>query len=121
MPRWLLGCALLLGCLVRGVAQGPALTADAIMARVAENQDRAEAARTRLVYVQHARVQSRKGGTVMCEEITDTRVVPSATGQTKTLLAISGHVRDGKRVIHYTALPHETGAKSAAGEKARWG
>lgn len=112
---WLLWC-------VGGFAQAPspaapALTAAGIMARVAENQDRAEAARARFVYVQHARVQSRKGSTVMCEEITDTRVVPSPKGQTQTLLSLSGHVRDGKRVIHYTALPrsgkamHEQGAK----------
>ena len=117
MCRWLLTYAFLLSGWGSVVAQEPALTADAIMARVAGNQDRAEAARTRLVYVQHARIQSRKGGTVMCEEVTDTRVVPSATGQAKTLLAISGHVREGKRVIHYTTLPHEAGAKSAEGEK----
>lgn len=75
------------------------------MGRVALNQDRAETARTQFVYVQHARVQSRKGDTVMCEEITDTRITPSPKGQTQTLLALSGHVRDGHRVIHYTALP----------------
>ncbi len=92
------------------------------MARVAGNQDRAEAARTRLVYVQHARVQSRKGDAVMCEETTDTRVIPSATGQAQTLLAISGHVREGKRVIHYTAMPRAATAsdrKNAQTEAAK--
>lgn len=93
-----------------GLAQGPsadapALSAEAIMARVAENQDRTESARAQFVYVQHAKVQSRKGDTVMCEEITDTRITPAPKGQTQTLLALSGHVRARHRVVHYTALP----------------
>ena len=111
MSRLSLAAAFLFVWSGRGFAQEAPLTADAIMARVAGNQDRAEAARTRLVYIQHARVQSRKGDAVMCEEVTDTRVVPSGTGQAQTLLALSGHVRDGKRVIHYTAMP-----RAAAGE-----
>ena len=92
-------------------------TADDIMARVAVNQDRAEAARSQFVYVQHARLQSRKGETVMCEEITDSRVVPSSKGQTQTLLALSGHVRDGKRMIHYTAMPVAGSAEHGGGSK----
>ncbi len=75
------------------------------MARVAANQDRAEAERARFVYVQHAKVQSRKGGTVMCEEITETRITPLPLGQQQSLVSLSGHVRDGTRVIHYTAFP----------------
>ncbi len=82
-----------------------ALSAEVIMARVAANQDRTEAERAHYVYIQHARVQSRKGSTVMCEELTDTRIVPGPKGQTRALLALSGHVREGKRVIRYTVPP----------------
>ena len=75
------------------------------MARVAENQDRTEAERARYVYVQHARVQSRKGKTVLCEEVTETRITPAPRGQRRSLLMLDGHVRDHGRTIHYTALP----------------
>ncbi len=81
------------------------------MARVAANQDRAEAARAHFVYLQHARVQSRKGGTVMCEEVTDTRIAPSAHGQVRTLISLSGQVRDGRRTVHYTAVPLPAASK----------
>src|SRR5438045_3761894 len=37
------------------------LTAEQIMARVAANQDRAEAERSHYVYVQHAKMTSRRG------------------------------------------------------------
>src|SRR6185437_7581295 len=56
------------------------LTAEAIMARVAANQDSSEAERSHYIYVQHAHVVSRKGKTVMCEETTDSRVTPSVSG-----------------------------------------
>ena len=77
------------------------------MARVAANQDRTESERAHFVYVQHAKVQSRKSSTVMCEEITDMRVTPSAKGQQQTLLTLAGHVREGKRMIRYTAIPFQ--------------
>ncbi len=52
-------------------------TADEIMATVAANQDRTEAARMHYIYQQHIRMISRKtGGKVMCEEVTDSRVSP---------------------------------------------
>jgi hypothetical protein len=97
--------ALCTSCLAQTPVPSAALTAEQIMDRVATNQDRTESARTQFVYVQHAKVQSRKGGTVMCEEITDTRIAPAPKGQTQTLLSLSGHVRDGKRIIHYTSIP----------------
>ena len=56
------------------------------MARVAANQDASEAERTHFVYVQHVRVTSRKGNTVRCEEITDIRITPTATGFHQQLL-----------------------------------
>ncbi|MGP0074358.1 MAG: hypothetical protein ACLPWF_20780 [Bryobacteraceae bacterium] len=92
----------------------PDLSADAIMARVAANQDRAEAERSHYVYVQQARVVSRKGETVLCEQVTDFRVTPSATGSDQQLLKVDGRVRRKHRYVTYTALP--TVHKVADGE-----
>ncbi len=89
-------------------------TADAIMARVAGNQDRAEAERGHYVYVQHARVISRKGNTVMCEEVTDSRITPSASGSHADLLKLEGRLLVKKRYVPYSALPAaEHSAKDA--------
>ncbi len=105
---WLL---LLTALPVPAPAQSAPLTAEAIMARVAANQDRTEAERAHFVYVQQAKVQSRKGHTVLCEEITSMRVTPTPDGQQQSLLSLSGHVRDGARVLHYTALPQAEAAR----------
>ena len=85
----------------------PPLTADAIMARVAANQDASEAARLRYVYVQHARVISRKGKTVRCEEVTDMRVTPTAAGSEQQLLHLDGRVltRHGYATYHDLLKP----------------
>ena len=83
------------------------LTAAEIMARVAANQDRAETERAHFVYVQHASVQSRKGHTIMCQEITDTRVTPTPEGSTRNLLTLDGHVHDGDRTVHYATRPED--------------
>jgi hypothetical protein len=93
-----------------GYAQQPAgsgeplLTADAIMARVATNQDLTEAERGHYVYVQHAHVLSRKGKTVMCEEITDFRVTPSGSGSHEELLKLDGRVLRNHKYVTYTTL-----------------
>lgn len=81
------------------------------MARVAANQDRAEAERAHFVYLQHASVQSRRGSTVMCEEITESRVTPTPKGQSHTLLTLAGRVRDGKRTVRYVELPGTPGKR----------
>ena len=85
-------------------APGDAPTAEAIMTRVASNQDRAEAERVHYVYIQHARVISRKGNTVMCEEVTDYRVTPSATGSHRELLKLDGRVLSKHKYEAYTTL-----------------
>ena len=55
------------------------LTADAIMAKVAANQDRSELARKRYVYHQHIHVVTKKtNGKLMREETTDYHMVPEA-------------------------------------------
>jgi hypothetical protein len=91
-----------------GVAQQPLLPATEIMARVAANQDRSEVERTRYVYVQHARVLSRKGKTVMCEEITDSRIAPTPDGSQSELLTISGRQWKKDHYISYNSLPKKS-------------
>lgn len=90
-------------------------TADTIMARVAANQDRSEAERSRYVYVQHARVVSRKGETIRCEEVTDSRVTPSASGSEQKLLKLDGRLLRKGKYVTYTALP---GGKKQADQDA---
>ncbi len=88
-------------------------TADAIMARVAVNQDRTEEERGHYVYVQHARVVSRKGNQVMCEEVTDYRVTPSASGSHRNLIKLDGRVLVKHKYAAYTSLlPANGGGKT---------
>ncbi|WP_263382796.1 LolA-like protein [Granulicella arctica] len=79
-------------------------TAAAIMARVAANQDQAEAERSHYVYLQHAHVTSRKGNTVMCEETTDSRITPNATGSDEQLLKLDGRLRGKHGYIPFTTM-----------------
>ena len=108
-------CALALTLLlVSAHAQQPTLTADQIMARVAANQDRSEAARAHYVYVQHARVLSRKGSTIRCEEITDTRITPTPTGSSQQLLTIQGRLLHKGNYITYNHLPDSKRTKDSS-------
>ena len=98
------------------------LTAEAIMARVAANQDLAEAERAHYVYTQHAKTVSRRGGTVMCEEITDYRVTPAEGGSHQELLKVDGRVRDKHGYLTYaTLLPDDDqqGNKGTTGGDAK--
>ena len=79
-------------------------TAEEVMARVAANQDTAEAERAHYVYVQHAKMTSRRGKTVMCEEITDYRFTPSTDGTDEQLLKVDGRFLRDKKYVTYTAL-----------------
>lgn len=82
------------------------------MERVAVNQDRAESERNHYVYVQHARVVSRKGKTIMCEEITDSRVTPSSSSSHIELLKLDGRVlKKGQYVTYTTPLEKKAGYK----------
>ena len=74
------------------------------MARVAANQDKAQAERSHYVYVQHAKMASRRGKTVMCEEITDYQLTPSTDGTDEQLLKVEGRFRRDKNYITYNAL-----------------
>jgi hypothetical protein len=103
-------------------AQTIPLTADQIMAKVAANQDRTQAARTHYIYQQHIRIASRKpGGKVMCEEITDSRVSPQQKESPQQLLTLDGRYWQKGRYVHYTTLQDQDAAASAAskGETAK--
>ncbi len=95
-----------------GSAEQPAApTADAIMAQVAANQDRANSERSHYLYVQHAHVVSRKGKTVMCEETTDARITPSAAGSEAQVFKLNGRLLGRSGYVTYTTLPPATSGK----------
>jgi hypothetical protein len=74
----------------RGAATEP-LSADAIMARVAANQDHSEALRKQYVYRQHVHILSHKpNGRLLREETADYDVVPTPDGTQKDLKLLTG-------------------------------
>ena len=93
-------------------------TAEAIMARVATNQDTSDAERTRYLYIQHAVVTSRKGKTIMCEEITDSRIIPIDHGARQQLLKLAGRMLVKKEYVLYTELPtsKDAGTKNSSND-----
>jgi len=74
------------------------LTADAIMTRVAENQDRSEAQRKEFVYRQHIHIVTHKpGGHLMREETADYDVTPMPDGTEKKITLLTGrYLHKGK-------------------------
>ncbi|MGA9464524.1 MAG: hypothetical protein WBV28_17140 [Terracidiphilus sp.] len=85
-------------------AQQQLPSADAVMNQVAVNQDAAEAKRAHYIYVQHAKMVSRRGNTIMCEEITDYRFAPSEDQSKEQLLKLDGRFLRQHGYISYTAL-----------------
>jgi len=72
-------------------AANEALTADAIMARVAANQDRSQALRKQYVYKQHLHIVSHKhNGRILREETADYEVAPTPEGSDKKLTQLKG-------------------------------
>jgi hypothetical protein len=105
--------AILLSPAVSATAEAadPPQAADAIMSRVAANQDQTEAARQHYIYLQHIRMVSRKpGGRVMCEEITDSRVSPQQHESHQELLQLNGRYWIKGRYLNYTTLPRRNAA-----------
>lgn len=101
--------AILIGWYAWSVAEERTRTEDlplaqSVMARVGGNQDRAEAERAHYVYMQHAKMVSRRGGTVMCEEITDYRMTPSSDGSQEQLLEVEGRYLKAHKYFTYTVL-----------------
>ena len=74
------------------------LSADAIMSRVAANQDRSEALRKEFIYRQHIHILTHKpGGRLLREEAADYDVAPMPDGTDKKLTALTGRYwRKGK-------------------------
>jgi len=67
------------------------LTADAIMARVASNQDSSEKLRRQYIYHQHVQVTSKKpSGKILREETADYHIVPKSDRTERTLEQITG-------------------------------
>jgi hypothetical protein len=102
MRPTLLACTLALFALP-APAQEP-VTADAIMSRVAANQDAAQSDRAHYVYIQHAHIASRKGKTIRCEETTDTRITPVPNGSDEKLLTLDGRLLHKHEYLQYTQL-----------------
>jgi hypothetical protein len=85
------------------------LTADAIMARVAANQDNAEALRRQYVYRQHTHIVTHKpkGGRLLREETADYDVTPTPDGTQKELKVLTGRYwKNGKyEAFHGEPVP----------------
>ncbi len=78
------------------------LTANEIMSRVAENQDRAEFARAAYVYDMKVFVRLlRSGGKLAQEEARVYSVAPGAKGAERVLLSASGRILEGRKEIRY--------------------
>jgi hypothetical protein len=83
-------------------------SAESVMNRVAINQDTAEAERAHYVYVQHAKMTSRRGNTIMCEEATDYRFTPATDSSHEELLKVDGRfLKEHKYVSYTTLLPRD--------------
>src|SRR6185437_5060207 len=86
----LLPILLLAVSMPRAKADEP-LTADAIMARVAANQDSSEKLRSQYIYQQHIQIITRKtNGKVVREETADYHVVPKPDHTERALQQLTG-------------------------------
>lgn len=82
------------------------LTADQIMARVAENQDRSEASRRQYVYKQRIRIISHKpGGKLLREETAVYDVVPEPDKTEKKLKQLTGRYRHKGKYEEFQGEP----------------
>jgi hypothetical protein len=82
------------------------LNAEAIMFKVAGNQDRTEKLRNEYVYQQHIRVATRRtNGKLAREEITDYLVAPTPDGNKKEMKHIDGRYWHKHRYIDFHGEP----------------
>jgi len=87
-------------------SQSPTPTAEAIMARVAANQDRSNELRSEYIYHQHIHVVSQKtNGTRMHEESADYLVLPTPSGSKKDLQLLKGRYRHKGRYLEFQGDP----------------
>ncbi|HXJ95247.1 MAG TPA: hypothetical protein VMT20_20595 [Terriglobia bacterium] len=100
---------LIAGLWLAGILQGvdqPPLTAEAIMARVAANQDRSDQLRTEYIYHQRIHVVLQKAnGTKMRDELADYVITPTPTGTQRKLTAISGYYRHKGQYLEFKGEP----------------
>jgi hypothetical protein len=91
-------------------AASPTETAESIMAKVAAAQDRAEEARTTVVYHSNVLIRfNRSNGKLAREEQSEYIVTPTATGSKKERTSFLGKYTEHGRVIEYrqpTVNPH---------------
>ena len=111
MPISVFRCGAILLIATASFAQSPqanpaALTAGAIMARVASNQDRSEALRKQYVYKQQIHILTQKpGGKLIREETADYNVVPTPGGIKKKLTLLTGRYWHKGRYEQFTGEP----------------
>lgn len=111
MPISVFRCGAILLTATVSFAQNPqptpaVLTAEAIMARVAANQDRSEALRKQYVYKQQIHILTQKpGGKLMREETADYNVAPTADGTEKKLTLLTGRYWHKGKYEQFTGEP----------------
>jgi hypothetical protein len=94
-------CLSVLFCLLAVQAQYRE-SVEAIMEKVAQNQDRAQEMRSAFVYRQTLLLRFKRGDGKTCrEELRDFTVAPSANGTHKTLNGFLGKYLKGKELIEY--------------------
>ncbi len=87
-------------------AEAASLTADAIMARVASNQDRSEQLRKEYVYRQHIHVATHKtNGKLIREETTDYHVVPAPESTQRQLEKLTGRYDQKGKYVDFSGQP----------------
>jgi hypothetical protein len=87
-------------------ADSGSLTAEAIMARVAANQDRTELARKQYVYHQHIHVVTKKtNGKLMREEISDYHMVPQEDKTQRQLEKLTGKYWGKGKYVEFSGEP----------------
>src|SRR5258708_2469359 len=86
-------------------AAPPVETAESIMAKVAQNQDRAEQARTAFVYQQNVLVRANyTNGKLAHEQYSEYTIRPTPTGVKKDRTLFTGKYVDHGKVIEYKDL-----------------
>lgn len=120
--RVIAGVVLVCSCAVVLAKERPGAenlpSAESVMARVGENQDRAEAERAHYVYVQHAKMVSRHGNSVKCEEVTEYRMTPSSDGSVEQLLKVDGrYLKDHNYVTYTKLLPRDEDKPKDSGKE----
>jgi hypothetical protein len=89
-------------------ADEPALTADEIMARVAENQNRAQEMRSAFVYHQNVLVRlSRSNGKLAREEYSEYTVTPTPQGTRKERTLFRGKYVDHGKTVNFDTPGYE--------------